>query len=203
MIKNLFVLLFLTIVLVSCSSCSSIGRVAYYSAIKSMDNPNNYADTILIEGSKPKELSLEGYVALNFCDDYQGQRSYRYKSQDFGDKYQIELPVIENENDSCRQINYFGLDGFWKNGLHAAIIYSVGVKYNSKDNVDYSNAAVDVYCFKDNMGKISRGCEVAHNSEYQQKEISVDKLKNIKSININILKGKHWDQVSSWAIEKK
>ncbi len=197
MIKNLFVLLFLTIVLISCSSCSSIGRVAYYSAIKSMDNPNNYADTILIEGSKPKELSLEGYVALNFCDNYQGQRSYRYKIQDFGDKYQIELPVIENENDSCRQINYFGLDGFWQNGLHAAIIYSIGVKYSTKEKtISYNNEKVDVTCFDSKTNSFyDVNCGVEEQSKYKIRNININDLRKTKKIRINILKGKYWEQV--------
>ncbi len=190
-------------ILISCVSCTSIPETLYYKAMTEKYNPINYADTLVITGTKPKELKLKAFVFLKGCDDFNYKREYNFESDDLGNEYKIEVPVIVRDTDKCKQISSFGIEGFWENGYRIDTIYPIRINNKNDDSLDYNNATINIYCFSDKNGEIDNGCDVMDDSIYKKMTTSKTKLNATNSLNINVLKGKHWDQVSSWAIEKK
>ncbi|HIF9101672.1 TPA: hypothetical protein ACX6PR_002593 [Photobacterium damselae] len=184
-------------ILISCVSCTSIPETLYYKAMTEKYNPINYADTLVITGTKPKELKLEAFVFLKGCESYNYKREYIFEAEDLGDKYKFDLPVRVKNGDQCRKISSFGIDAYWVNGQHASIVYPIRIKYiESEKTIKYENEKIDVTCFDTKTnGFYNVDCNSYNKDKFNIKNIDYNELKKTKRIEINVLKGMYWDRI--------
>ena len=206
-VKQLAGIALVSTIVVSCTACSTITRIAYHKTAYEFYNPSLHNDTITITGSKPEELVIKGTITFNSCSKYDSYRIYEnIEAEDYGTTYKIEMPIIvddinDTSYDNCNNISLAGLSGYFKYGNK--IIPALGHlnllsflrpendnRIKRKLNLDINENMI-FYCADSDIFKTPyRLCE---NKDYSNK-LSLINLQNKKEIHVNFGKGKYWDE---------
>ena len=208
-VKQLAGIALVSTIVVSCTACSTITRIAYHKTAYEFYNPSLHNDTITITGSKPEELVIKANISLEYCSNYKDLRVYDdFKVEDYGTTYKVKLPIISDDindksPDNCNNILFVTLRGHFKynnevipaSGRFPLLMINGNDKLNPSLKVDnLSFSCVESNPFKSPV----RTCE---NKEYTN-QIPLINLQNKKEINVNFEKGKYWDKYFNLAIKK-
>ncbi|MHA6611453.1 hypothetical protein [Photobacterium damselae] len=138
-------------------SFTSIPRVTYYKVMKYVLEPSIWNESVVITGTKPKNVNVISKIGFKYCNIYDSNRFYEYKAKDLGTTYRLELPIL-NKGNNCQQIFTLKIDTTAKrpfmDNFHTGWGFSIfnSKSFNNKVTGKITNnKIINLFCTKEGV----------------------------------------------------